>query len=77
MALGRIRPLSAVTGSWSTAQRFPEDNMKTQSVNKRAFYMIGAVDAGGKTLGRLSTQIANRLRGKHNKFTPHVDTETI
>ena len=33
------------------------------------------VDASGKTLGRLSTQIANLLRGKNKvTFTPHVDT---
>ena len=32
------------------------------------------VDANNKTLGRLSTQIASRLRGKHKtNFTPHVD----
>ncbi len=33
------------------------------------------VDASGKTLGRLSTQIADALRGKRKpEFTPHVDT---
>jgi large subunit ribosomal protein L13 len=33
------------------------------------------VDAEGKTLGRLATEIARRLRGKHKpEFTPHVDT---
>ena len=33
------------------------------------------VDAEGKTLGRLATEIASRLRGKHKpEFTPHVDT---
>ncbi len=33
------------------------------------------VDAAGKTLGRLATEIARRLRGKHKPiFTPHVDT---
>jgi large subunit ribosomal protein L13 len=33
------------------------------------------VDAAGKTLGRLSTEIASRLRGKHKpEYTPHVDT---
>ena len=33
------------------------------------------VDAEGQTLGRLATQIAHRLRGKHKPiFTPHVDT---
>ena len=50
--------------------------MKTQSVNKeRVLHDWYLVDADGKTLGRLSTQIANRLRGKHKpEFTPHVDT---
>ena len=33
------------------------------------------VDATGKTLGRLSTEIAHRLRGKHKpEYTPHIDT---
>ena len=33
------------------------------------------VDASGRTLGRLATEIASRLRGKHKpEFTPHVDT---
>ncbi|HKL54220.1 MAG TPA: 50S ribosomal protein L13 [Wenzhouxiangellaceae bacterium] len=33
------------------------------------------VDAEGKTLGRLASEIARRLRGKHKpEFTPHVDT---
>ena len=33
------------------------------------------VDAADKTLGRLSTEIAHRLRGKHKpEYTPHVDT---
>jgi large subunit ribosomal protein L13 len=33
------------------------------------------VDAEGQTLGRLATQIADRLRGKHKpQYTPHVDT---
>ncbi|NLQ16969.1 50S ribosomal protein L13 [Marinomonas sp. M1K-6] len=33
------------------------------------------VDAEGKTLGRLATEIARRLRGKHKaEYTPHVDT---
>ncbi|MFT3741706.1 MAG: 50S ribosomal protein L13 [Gammaproteobacteria bacterium] len=33
------------------------------------------VDANEKTLGRLATQIASRLRGKHKPtYTPHVDT---
>jgi large subunit ribosomal protein L13 len=33
------------------------------------------VDATGKVLGRIATEIARRLRGKHKpEFTPHVDT---
>ena len=33
------------------------------------------VDAEGKTLGRLATQVALRLRGKHKpSFTPFLDT---
>jgi large subunit ribosomal protein L13 len=44
---------------------------KPESV-KRDWYVV---DATGKTLGRLSTEIARRLRGKHKpEFTPHVDT---
>jgi len=39
---------------------------------KRDWYLI---DARGKTLGRLATAIATRLRGKHKpEFTPHMDT---
>lgn len=50
--------------------------MKTFSAKpaevKRDWYVI---DADGKTLGRLSTEIARRLRGKHKpEYTPHVDT---
>ena len=44
---------------------------KPESV-KRDWFLIDATD---KTLGRLSTEIARRLRGKHKpEFTPHVDT---
>ncbi len=39
---------------------------------ERKWYVI---DADGKTLGRLSTQVATILRGKHKPiYTPHVDT---
>lgn len=44
---------------------------KTETV-KRDWYIV---DASGKTLGRLASEIAHRLRGKHKpEFTPHVDT---
>ncbi len=50
--------------------------MKTFSAKpetvKRDWYVI---DAENKVLGRLSTEIARRLRGKHKpEYTPHVDT---
>ena len=33
------------------------------------------VDAADKTLGRLASEVARRLRGKHKpEYTPHVDT---
>ena len=33
------------------------------------------VDASGRTLGRLASELASRLRGKHKpEYTPHVDT---
>tara|TARA_R110001583_G_scaffold29807_4_gene103825 strand:- start:5028 stop:5456 length:429 start_codon:yes stop_codon:yes gene_type:complete len=39
---------------------------------KREWFVV---DAEGKTLGRLATEIARRLRGKHKaEYTPHVDT---
>mgnify|MGYP005993388943 CR=1 FL=1 len=39
---------------------------------KRDWYVV---DAEGKTLGRIATEIALRLRGKHKvEYTPHVDT---
>ena len=52
--------------------------MKTMTVSakpesvKQDWYVV---DASGKTLGRLCTELARRLRGKHKPvFTPHVDT---
>ncbi|MDR3492056.1 MAG: 50S ribosomal protein L13 [Gammaproteobacteria bacterium] len=50
--------------------------MKTYSArNETAEHNWFVVDAAGKTLGRLATQVALRLRGKHKaEYTPHVDT---
>ena len=50
--------------------------MKTFSAKpetvQRDWYLV---DASGKTLGRLCSELATRLRGKHKPvFTPHVDT---
>ena len=44
---------------------------KAHEVN-RDWYVV---DAQGKTLGRLASEVARRLRGKHKPiYTPHVDT---
>ena len=44
---------------------------KSETV-RRDWYVVDATD---KTLGRLATAVASRLRGKHKpEYTPHVDT---
>ena len=44
---------------------------KPHEVN-RDWYIV---DVAGKVLGRVATEVARRLRGKHKpEFTPHVDT---
>jgi large subunit ribosomal protein L13 len=53
-----------------------KENMKTFSAKAHEvvhdWYLVDATD---KVLGRLASEIAHRLRGKHKpEFTPHVDT---
>ena len=50
--------------------------MKTISVRLQdAHHDWYVIDAAGQILGRLATQVAHRLRGKHKpEYTPHVDT---
>ncbi|MFY9177098.1 MAG: 50S ribosomal protein L13 [Caldicoprobacterales bacterium] len=44
---------------------------KAQEVERKWY----VVDADGKTLGRLASEVAKILRGKHKPiYTPHVDT---
>lgn len=50
--------------------------MRTESTKpaevRREWYLV---NAQGKTLGRLASELARRLRGKHKvQYTPHVDT---
>lgn len=46
--------------------------MASPATIERKWYVV---DAEGKTLGRLSSEIASVLRGKHKPiFTPHMDT---
>lgn len=77
----RFRPFQGLTGALesglsttalgSVSQRMKTFSAKPAEVRHDWF----VVDASGKTLGRLSTEIARRLRGKHKpEYTPHVDT---
>ena len=44
----------------------------TPATRQRDWYVV---DAEGRTLGRLATQIADTLRGKRKpEYTPHIDT---
>lgn len=50
----------------------PKTTMLKQQECQPQWYLV---DAAGKTLGRLSTEIARILRGKHKPtWTPHVDS---
>jgi len=65
-----------IAGLLTEHSRFGVGVMKTFSAKaadvKRDWYIV---DAEGKTLGRLASEIARRLRGKHKpEYTPHVDT---
>jgi large subunit ribosomal protein L13 len=53
------------------AQEMKTFSAKNETVQRDWFI----VDADGKTLGRMASEIAHRLRGKHKaEYTPHVDT---
>ena len=57
-----------VTLSRAVMETFTAKNETVQ----RDWYVV---DAEGKTLGRLASELARRLRGKHKPvYTPHVDT---
>jgi ribosomal protein L13, bacterial type len=63
-----VQPPSPAADGYLEMKTF---SAKAESVKRDWF----VVDATNKTLGRLSTEIARRLRGKHKpEFTPHVDT---
>ena len=69
--VSKIRPL--VNGDIPTkaAGIMKTFSAKTEEVSRE--WLV--VDAAGQTLGRLATEVARRLRGKHKpEYTPHVDT---
>ena len=62
------RPAAALFMSAATANKTYQANAQDRD---RDWYLV---DAEGKTLGRLATQIADILRGKRKPtYTPHVD----
>jgi large subunit ribosomal protein L13 len=62
-----VRPSGRQTG----ILKMKTFSAKSETV-KRDWFLVDATD---KTLGRLCTEVARRLRGKHKpEFTPHVDT---
>ena len=72
----RVRPrlgaalfMSAATAQETSVQKTYQANAQDR---ERDWYLV---DAEGKTLGRLATQIADVLRGKRKpEYTPHCDT---
>jgi large subunit ribosomal protein L13 len=71
--MGGFHPLAALAGLSKQARntRMKTFSAKPHEVQHDWF----VVDATDKVLGRLATEIARRLRGKHKAiFTPHVDT---
>jgi large subunit ribosomal protein L13 len=68
VALGAARPLSQVPHEGG---RVPTYSPKASEI-QRAWYVV---DADGLVLGRMATEVARVLRGKHKpSFTPHLDT---
>jgi len=80
----RCSPQETVIGPWFLSSGITKNlnieivdiNMKTFSAKpaevKREWFVVDATD---KVLGRVATEIALRLRGKHKpEYTPHVDT---
>lgn len=70
LSTGLVSSSTISLSLWSTAR------MKTFSANsataENKWYVV---DAANLTLGRLATELARRLRGKHKPiYTPHVDT---
>ena len=80
LSLASVTPFSTLPRPFFDATRlfaavFVGDPMKTviRQVGHRARRLV-LVDANGKTLGRLASQIAHRLKGKHKAdYSPHVD----
>ena len=65
---------SSAAARWEVVEGKIMLSMKTSFVGSDTDIKWCVVDANGKVLGRLATQIAMILRGKHHpSFTPHAD----
>lgn len=65
-------PFAALANDFPTETRIMNTYSAKPAEVRHDWYVV---DATGKTLGRLSTEIARRLRGKHKpEYTPHIDT---
>jgi large subunit ribosomal protein L13 len=76
MGLYTACPIHRYSGTTAEWYEGACDCMKTFSAKKegieRRWYLI---DADGKVLGRVASQVATILRGKHKPiYTPHIDT---
>lgn len=70
-APSKILALSAASGGSQAGSTMRTISAKPGEV-QRGWYLV---DASGRTLGRLATELARRLSGKHKpQYTPHVDT---
>jgi large subunit ribosomal protein L13 len=70
--LGQL-PIDAGTGSreWREKRNMKTYSVKAGEIERRWF----VVDVQGKVLGRVATEVARILRGKHKPiYTPHLDT---
>ena len=64
--------MGAARGPWSAPVTQMKTYVATPENRQRDWYVV---DAEGRTLGRLATQIADALRGKRKpEYTPHCDT---
>ena len=69
---GYHSPASRPAPRVSRSIAFVKTYVATPSNRQRDWVLV---DASGKTLGRLATQIADMLRGKRKpEYTPHIDT---
>ena len=80
---GIYKAESAATGRQHNSAEPPFERFNHQKVIMKTFSAKGhevqrdwfVIDATDKVLGRVASEVALRLRGKHKpEFTPHVDT---